>query len=95
MYTSLRKSITGRLRTNTSIALSVQSVNNLLNLNMEKPSAPNVGGLMDDPIKVAEAAQKRIDEGKASNEHRERRARDSYKCYLVYKKMREEERCQN
>jgi len=75
--------------------LSAQSVNNLLNLNMDKQYVPNVGVLVDDPIKVAEASQKRIDKGKADAEHRKRRAKDSYKCYLVYKKMREEERCQN
>ena len=78
-----------------STALNAQFASTLLNPMLERPSVLSVGVLVDDPIKIAEAAQKRIDEGKASNEHRERRARDSYKCYLVYKKMREEERCQN
>ena len=46
---------------------------------------------MDD-IKVAEASQKRVEKGRADAEHRKRRARDSYQCYLAYMKLRLEER---
>ena len=42
--------------------------------------------------KHAEAAQKRVDAKIADELHRKKRAQDSYKCYLAYTKIREEER---
>lgn len=90
-YISQRKSINGRLRTNTNIVLSAQFVNNLLNLSLVRPLALSVGVPVDHK-KYEEASQKRVEAGIASEEHRQKRTKDSYLCYLAYMKMRREER---
>ncbi len=45
-----------------------------------------------DHKEFADASQKRVEAGIASEKHRQKRAKDSYLCYLVYMKMRERER---
>ena len=45
-----------------------------------------------DHKKYEEASQKRVEEAKADKIHRQKRAKDSYQCYLAYMKMRREER---
>jgi len=43
---------------------------------------------MNDHVRIVTAAQKRIDEGVASIKRRKRKARESYRCYLAYMKIR-------
>ena len=90
-YISPRKSTNGRLRINTNTVLSAQCANNLLNLNLVRPLVLNVEVPVDHK-KYEEASQKRVEAGKADEIHRQKRAKDSYLCYLVYMKMRERER---
>lgn len=71
--------------------MSAQSASILLNPNLVRLFALSVEVPVDD-IKVAEASQKRVEKGRADAEHRKRRARDSYQCYLAYMKLRLEER---
>ncbi len=89
-FTRSRRSTTGRI-TNTNTALNAEFVNFRLNPSLVKTFAPNVGVRVDHK-KYEEASQKRVEAGIASEEHRQKRTKDSYLCYLAYMKMRREER---
>ena len=43
---------------------------------------------MNDHVRIAIASQKRIEEGIANKKKRQKKARESYRCYLAYMKYK-------